>query len=179
MQKEKAQMSDFYHLPKLTGFVRYMELRKLAPNTVSNKSKSLVRVSLFFSHTLIFKVINWMKTQSKYANVLTKLEHACMYLNDRVRIMENRNHVRRCKQASESQLLEEGKLMTEQELRQFYEKILEEINELVVQCNSGALEEDEAAEFQSLLMTMLLFTIGGQRKEVIMGLTVEVFFLFP
>src|SRR5689334_20119406 len=115
-----------------------------------------------------------MKTQNRYSKVLTNLEHACTFLNDRSRIMENRNHVRRCKQDSESQLLEKGKLMTEKELHQLYEKILEELNKLVIQCNSGALDESEAVLFQRLLMTMLLFTIGGQRKEVVMGLTVQV-----
>jgi hypothetical protein len=129
---------------------------------------------VFVIHPESSKVANWMKTQDRYGDVLTRLEHACMFLNDRARIMENRNHVRRCKQASESQLLEEGKLMTEQELRQFYEDILGDIDRLVAQCNAGALEEGEAGDFQRLLMTLLLFTIGGQRKEVIMGLTIQV-----
>jgi hypothetical protein len=32
----------------------------------------------------------------------------------------------------------------------------------------------EARDFQSSLMTLLLFTMGGQRKEVVMGIEIEV-----
>jgi hypothetical protein len=43
-----STMKDFYDVTKLTGFLHFMDLRKLSPNTVSNKCKSLVRVSVFF-----------------------------------------------------------------------------------------------------------------------------------
>jgi hypothetical protein len=119
-----------------------------------------------------------MKLSPAFMKVFQRLEQACRFLNDKARIMETRYHVLRCKQASETELLEQGRLMTEEELKVFYEKLLESIHQSVVQCNATALDKDGACKFQRMLMTLLLFTAGGQRKEVIMSLTTKVMFFF-
>jgi len=50
---------------------------------------------------------------------------------------------------------------------------VEEINE-----DAGDLPKSDAREFQECLLTLYMFTIGGQRKEVILHMTTDVRNLF-
>lgn len=56
-----------------------------------------------------------------------------------------------------------------------YSYLLKEVNDFIAWAETLSLEnKNECQHFQSLLMTLCLIVIGGQRKELILDFTIEV-----
>lgn len=191
----KLMISHLLNQVKVQAFIKFMDKRNVAPNTVGNRAKSLIEVFLLiffsFSHTRFS--IGWRQRKNlqrisprlrQSRGIFNKVSHTYFrYLSDVANANRKRRSIETNNAPREEQLQAEGKFMDAEEVKSLYSKLLEILSNFIEIENNDDDEGEEmvyedALYFQRVLLTLCSFTFGAQRRQVVNYFTLKVYFLY-
>ena len=137
-----------------------MRVTNKSPNTIDNKIK------------ILCDLLKWFKSQEEFCNNLMTIKQSLNYLKETKCSFKIANNIRKKNANSVEKLTEKGHWLNEMELKKLLLESLQLIKKLMSE-NSNS--KNNAIKFEEVLITLCMFSIGGQRREFIVNMSLDSF----
>jgi hypothetical protein len=159
-------------MTRIQAFIDFYERSRYAASTIRNQAKVLNEVNIYV--ITFFNFNKLAKFVAKNENYSTDLWFIADIVENKTRTIAQEFKVKARNEAKEGKrddvLIEQGKFLTDSQLKFLYNKLLENLNEILQQEASKEI----AIRFQNLLLALSYLATCGQRRQVIVQMTIEV-----
>jgi site-specific recombinase XerD len=158
----KCDLSVLLSKTRIKSFLKFLNILKRAPNTIANHAKTFAEVYKWIE--LNFIELDHLKLDDRL------LKSVMDFVKDERQAYRIRNNNVIANAKSGKELLKQGKFFTQKELQELYSFCLY-VAEQMLQKKKNVTEED-ILTFQDCLITLSMLSIGAQRKEFILLMTI-------